>query len=133
MASKPQNAGLWGRAKAAARAKFDVYPSAYANAFASKWYKQHGGSWSGDDNRVNKASGGGLGKWFAEDWRDVKTGEECGRIEGEKSKRPYPACRPASAANSMTRSQKETMSEKKTGPARKSWNVSPSGRQKKES
>ena len=121
MASKPQNAGLWGRAKAAARAKFDVYPSAYANAFASKWYKQHGGSWSGDDNRVNKASGGGLGKWFA---------EECGRIEGEKSKRPYPACRPASAANSMTRSQKETMSEKKTGPARKSWNVSPSGKKK---
>jgi len=130
MASKPQNAGLWGRAKAAARTKFDVYPSAYANAFASKWYKQHGGSWSGDDNRVNKASGGGLGKWFAEDWRDVKTGEECGRIEGEKSKRPYPACRPAATARSMTRSEKETMAEKKTGSARKSWDVSPSGKKK---
>ena len=132
MASKAQNAELWGRAKAAARTKFDVYPSAYANAFASKWYKQHGGKWSGDDNRVNKESGGGLGKWFAEDWRDVKTGKECGRIEGEKGKRPYPACRPAATAKSMTRSEKETMAEKKTGSARKSWNVSPSGSQKKD-
>lgn len=132
MAPKAQNAELWGRAKAAARTKFDVYPSAYANAFASKWYKQHGGKWSGDDNRVNKESGGGLGKWFAEDWRDVKTGKECGRIEGEKGKRPYPACRPAATAKSMTRSEKETMAEKKTGSARKSWNVSSSGRQKKD-
>jgi hypothetical protein len=130
MASKPQNSELWGRAKAAARTKFDVYPSAYANAFASKWYKQHGGSWSGDDNRVKKESGGGLGKWFSEDWRDVKTGKECGRIEGEKGKRPYPACRPAATARSMTRSEKETMAEKKTSSARKSWNVSPSGKKK---
>ena len=26
--------------------KFDVYPSAYANAWASKWYKSKGGTWS---------------------------------------------------------------------------------------
>ena len=45
MAAKPMNSGLWGRAKAAARAKFDVYPSAYANAWASKWYKSKGGGW----------------------------------------------------------------------------------------
>lgn len=41
----PTNKELWGRAKAAARSKFDVYPSAYANAWASKWYKAHGGGW----------------------------------------------------------------------------------------
>ena len=41
----PTNKPLWGRAKAAARAKFDVYPSAYANAWAAKWYKSHGGGW----------------------------------------------------------------------------------------
>ena len=35
---------------------------------------------------------GGLRKWFAEDWRDVKTGKKCGR-SGKKDKgRPYPAC-----------------------------------------
>ena len=35
----------WAAAKAAARAKFDVYPSAYANAWASKKYKSMGGTW----------------------------------------------------------------------------------------
>ena len=130
MSAKAQNAGLWGRAKAAARAKFDVYPSAYANAYASKWYKEHGGKWSGDDNRVNKASGGGLGKWFGEEWKDIKTGEACGRSGSEKGSRPYPACRPAKAASAMTKSEKQSMSKEKTGPERKSWPVSPSGAKK---
>jgi hypothetical protein len=42
---KPTNPALWGRAKSAARSKFEVYPSAYANAWAAKWYKKHGGGW----------------------------------------------------------------------------------------
>lgn len=130
MSAKPQNSGLWGRAKAQARAKFDVYPSAYANAYASKWYKSHGGKWSGDDNRVKKAEGGGLGKWFKEEWKDIKTGEACGRSGSEKSERPYPACRPEKAASAMTKSQKRYMSREKTGSERKSWPVSPSGAQK---
>lgn len=41
----PTNPELWGRAKSAARAKFDVYPSAYANGWAAKWYKSKGGGW----------------------------------------------------------------------------------------
>jgi len=41
----PTNPELWSRAKAAAKAKYDVYPSAYANGFAAKWYKEHGGGW----------------------------------------------------------------------------------------
>jgi len=41
----PTNPSLWSRAKALARQKFDVYPSAYANGWASKWYKSKGGSW----------------------------------------------------------------------------------------
>ena len=41
----PTNPALWARAKAQARAKFDVYPSAYANGWASKWYKSKGGGW----------------------------------------------------------------------------------------
>ena len=42
--NKPNDPKKWAAAKAAARAKFDVYPSAYANAWASKkiqingWY-----------------------------------------------------------------------------------------------
>lgn len=41
----PTNKALWSKAKTAAKAKFDVYPSAYANAWAARWYKNHGGSW----------------------------------------------------------------------------------------
>lgn len=43
--NEPTNPELWNRAIAAAKAKYDVYPSAYANAFASKWYKEKGGDW----------------------------------------------------------------------------------------
>jgi len=58
----PTNPSLWSKAKAAAKAKYDVYPSAYANGFAAKWYKQRGGSWK-------KAAEGGCfecGGQFAE-------------------------------------------------------------------
>ena len=41
----PTNPQLWARAKAMAKSKFDVYPSAYANGWASKWYKSKGGGW----------------------------------------------------------------------------------------
>ena len=47
---KPTNPALWARAKAAARSKFDVYPSAYANGWAARWYKQHGGGWRMSEN-----------------------------------------------------------------------------------
>ena len=43
--NKPTNPGLWSKAKAAARSKFDVYPSAYANGWAVQWYKKRGGGW----------------------------------------------------------------------------------------
>jgi hypothetical protein len=43
--NKPNNPKLWSRAKSLAKKKFDVYPSAYANLWASKWYKSHGGTW----------------------------------------------------------------------------------------
>jgi hypothetical protein len=45
MANKPNNPSLWSRAKSLAKQKFDVYPSAYANGWAAKWYKSKGGSW----------------------------------------------------------------------------------------
>ena len=43
--NKPTNPDLWEKAKAAAKAKFDVYPSAVANAWASRKYADEGGSW----------------------------------------------------------------------------------------
>lgn len=44
-ANKPTKPELWSRAKSLARQKFDVYPSAYANGWAAKWYKSKGGGW----------------------------------------------------------------------------------------
>ena len=41
----PTKPKLWSRAKAKAKSKFAVYPSAYANGWAAKWYKKHGGGW----------------------------------------------------------------------------------------
>jgi hypothetical protein len=43
--NKPTQPEKWARAKAAAKSKFAVYPSAYANAWASKKYKSMGGGW----------------------------------------------------------------------------------------
>jgi len=53
--NEPNNPALWSRAVAAAKAKYDVYPSAYANAFASKWYKEKGGTWKTTSESVNEA------------------------------------------------------------------------------
>lgn len=49
----PTNPELWSRAKAAAKKKFDVYPSAYANGWAAKWYKQKGGTWKTSKTESN--------------------------------------------------------------------------------
>lgn len=77
------------------------------------------------------AKKGGLGKWFDEQWVDIKTGKACGRSGSEKGKRGYPACRPKAAASKMSRTEKKAMASRKTGPKRQSWPVSPSGKRKK--
>jgi len=41
----PTNPSKWSYYKSQAKKKFDVYPSAYANAWAAKQYKAAGGSW----------------------------------------------------------------------------------------
>ena len=49
------NPSLYRRAKAKAKAKFDVYPSAYANAYMVSQYKKMGGKYKG---AKKKAEGG---------------------------------------------------------------------------
>ena len=41
----PTSPEKWAQAKAQAKSKFDVYPSAYANGWAAKKYKEMGGDW----------------------------------------------------------------------------------------
>lgn len=51
---------------------------------------------------------GGLDRWFAEKWVDVKSGKPCGRQEGEN--RSYPACRPSRRVSSQTPKTSSEMS-----------------------
>ena len=74
---------------------------------------------------------GGLTKWFKEDWRDLKTGEKCGRKKAKGSGRAYPACRPKKVAAKMTKAEKDAAKAKKTGPKRVSYAVTASGRRRK--
>ena len=43
--AKPTNPKLYAEVKAAAKRKFDVYPSAYANAWLVRTYKKRGGGY----------------------------------------------------------------------------------------
>jgi hypothetical protein len=54
--SNVTNKSLYSRVKSEAKKKFDVYPSAYANAWLVKTYKKRGGKYSG----AKKAATGGV-------------------------------------------------------------------------
>lgn len=49
----PTNPSLWSKMKSRAKAKFDVYPSAYANGWAAKEYKKAGGGWKSVSEEVD--------------------------------------------------------------------------------
>jgi hypothetical protein len=55
----PTSPEKWARAKAAAKSKFAVYPSAYANGWASKKYKSMGGGWRTEETVSEDGMGGG--------------------------------------------------------------------------
>ena len=75
------------------------------------------------------AKKGGLGKWFGEQWIDVKTGKPCGRKSAKNSKRPYTACRPKSVAGSISKKE----ASKKTGPKKVKWSTTASGKKRTKS
>ena len=55
----PTNPSLWSKAKSVAKSKYDVYPSAYANGFAAKWYKERGGNWKKAEYGMEVMKNGG--------------------------------------------------------------------------
>ena len=67
---------------------------------------------------------GGLGKWFGEEWTDVKTGKECGRSKGDGI--AYPACRPKAVASKISKQE----AAKKTGPKKVKWSTTASGKKR---
>ena len=44
--NKPKSKALYARVKSEAKRKFDVYPSAYANAWLVRTYKKRGGTYA---------------------------------------------------------------------------------------
>jgi hypothetical protein len=55
-ANVPTNPELYARVKAEAKAKFDVYPSAYANAWLVREYKKRGGTYRVTKENVEKVA-----------------------------------------------------------------------------
>jgi hypothetical protein len=102
--NRPTNPSLWQRAISEAKRRFDVYPSAYANAWAAKWYKKRGGAWSAKDLR----------EWFREKWVDIsKPIRENGRIvsfqpcgRADASGGAYPKCLPKAKAMRLSEAQR---------------------------
>jgi len=119
-------AKLCPKGKAAAKRKFDVYPSAYANMYASavcSGKEKPGGKKKTKKKKKKKvykaATGGGLRKWVQEKWVDIgapkKDGkyQPCGRKKTKGSKRKYPKCVPLAKANKMSASQKTSAVKRK--------------------
>ena len=137
------------RGKAAAKRKFDVYPSAYANMYASAVCsgKVTPGGKKGKGKRKKKVearkTGGGLRKWVSEQWVDIgapkKNGkfQPCGRKSAKGSKRKYPKCVPLAKAQRMTAGQKKSAVQRKRavkqGVGGKPTNVKTFAKNKKKS
>ena len=119
-AGPPENVldpALYLAVKEEAKQKFDVYPSAYANAWLVRTYKKRGGRYA--DSPVETAGTGGLTKWFGEEWVDLSRPiydnsgqvigfEPCGRAEATSQTETgdYPKCRPLPDAMEMTPKQR---------------------------
>ena len=105
-------AKLCPKGKAAAKRKFDVYPSAYANMYASAVCS--GKVKPGGKKKVKKAKGGGLREWVKEKWVDIsrpkKKGryQPCGRKSAKTSRKGYPKCVPLARARTMSKAQKRS-------------------------
>jgi predicted PP-loop superfamily ATPase len=113
-------AKLCPKGKAAAKRKFDVYPSAYANMYASAICsgKIKEGGKNKKKVKAKKGTTGGLRKWVGEKWVDIgapkKDGkfQPCGRKSAKKSKRKYPKCVPLAKAKRMTAGQRTSKAAK---------------------
>jgi hypothetical protein len=115
--NEPTNPQLWMQAKNQAKRRFTVYPSAYANAWAARWYKEHGGGWKEaspppTETRDPRSVQKDLREWFKEDWVDISKPirengkivgyEQCGRAEAEASEGGYPKCLPKAKAMKLS-------------------------------
>jgi hypothetical protein len=92
----------------AAKAKFDRYPSAYANMFASKYCQKIG------KKKKGTKGGGKLKKWRDEKWiRITSSGNIAGECGTSKNKKNPDRCLPMNKAKSLSKSERATTAKKK--------------------
>jgi hypothetical protein len=102
------------QAIAAAKSKFNVWPSAYASAFMVKKYKElyarkHGGG-SGIKGDNGDITYDDLDKWFKEEWvRIGANGEILGECGGREEKEGKPKCLPQAKAEAMSKKERQTI------------------------
>ena len=92
MANEPTNKALYSRVKAAAKRKFNIFPSAYASAWIVKEYKKRGGGYKG-----KKSEKTGVARWMREKWT-TQDGSPCGSAKFKGVKK----CRPTVRVSSKT-------------------------------
>ena len=106
---------LHSRAASAAKAKFKVWPSAYASGYVVQQYKQmykqkHGslsGAFKNDEGEVHADD---LEQWFKEKWvRIGSNGEILGPCGGRKEKEGKPKCLPQAKAQAMSKEERQTI------------------------
>jgi hypothetical protein len=130
MKSPKKPTKLCKRGYCTAKSKFKVYPSAYANGYASQVCAGKKPDFKGvvkKDYAGKKPSKSELSRWYKEDWVDVCTKDkkgnyaECGRSVAELKKKDYPYCRPlhklpgttVKTAGELTEKQRKKMCKKK--------------------
>ena len=106
---------LHSRAVAAAKAKFKVWPSAYASGYVVQQYKRmykekHGstsGAFKGDNGEIHADD---LGQWFKEGWvRIGANGEIMGPCGGRGEKEGKPKCLPKAKAQALSKEERQTI------------------------
>ncbi len=95
----PADQKLYDKIKENVKARVDRFPSAYASGQIVQEYTAAMEK-KGIAPYINpKPKNTNLGRWYAEDWIDIKTGKPCGSV---KTADYYPTCRPAKRITSKT-------------------------------
>ena len=106
---------LHSRAVSAAKAKFKVWPSAYASGYVVQQYKQmykkkHGslsGAFKSDEQELHADD---LDQWFKEKWvRIGANGEILGPCGAREEKEGKPKCLPQAKAQTMNKEERQTI------------------------
>ena len=127
----PTNPELWSRAKSLARSKFDVYPSAYANGWASKWYKGKGGGWRSESTIVDDAAKFIQEKQLKEDWNKINKQDKTDGLS-QKAVNAYRKENPGSKLKTaVTKDPSELKAGSKDANRRKSFCSRMSGMKKR--